>query len=69
MTGGFHGRLHDMCTWRSLCRHMSTHVRLLQVPMALVSLIDGERLFFKSVAGTDCRQGACRSGNGTHGCC
>ena len=36
--------------------------------MALVSLIDGERLFFKSVAGTDCRQGvplrqmACRSG-------
>jgi hypothetical protein len=30
---------------------------MFQVPMALVSLIDGERLFFKSVAGTDCRQG------------
>lgn len=67
MTGSFHGRLHDMCTWRSLCRHMSTHVRLLQVPMALVSLIDGERLFFKSVAGTDCRQGALRAARTTCG--
>lgn len=33
---------------------------LLQVPMALVSLIDDDRLFFKSVAGTDCRSGAPR---------
>lgn len=34
--------------------------------MALVSLIDGERLFFKSVAGTDCRQGAPRGSWGQH---
>ena len=34
--------------------------------MALVSLIDGERLFFKSVAGTDCRQGALSDCGGQH---
>jgi hypothetical protein len=30
---------------------------MFQVPMALVSLIDDDKLVFKSVAGTDCRQG------------
>ncbi|KAL4452747.1 hypothetical protein ABPG75_008409 [Micractinium tetrahymenae] len=30
---------------------------MFQVPIALVSLIDDDQLVFKSVAGTDCRQG------------
>ena len=68
-------RMASCSTVPRLCLHHALHradtptiaPAVWQVPMALVSLIDGERLFFKSVAGTDCRQGALRAARTTCG--